>query len=138
MVSTAIALGPAGPSVIDLPAIPSYYLFAISDLDTRRDILRGFIKVHILFHATQEPVYGLGLIEELARHGYHLSPGTLYPLLHAMQQDGYLVSQEEVVGGKVRRYYRSTELGQETLRDAQSKIKELVSEVLEPLPKGDS
>ena len=113
-----------------------YYLELISKLDTKRDILRGFIKVHILFHATQEPVYGLGLIEELALHGYHLSPGTLYPLLHSMQQDGYLVSQEEIVGGKIRRYYRSTELGQETLRDAQAKIKELVSEVLEPLPGG--
>ena len=103
-------------------------------MDTRRDILGGFIKVHILFHATQEPVYGLGLIDELARHVYHLSPRTLYPLLHTMQQDGYLVSKEEVVAGKVRRYYRSTDLGQETLRDAQVKIKELVSEVLEPLP----
>lgn len=107
-------------------------------MDTKRDILRGFIKVHILFHATKEPVYGLGLIEELARHGYHLSPGTLYPLLHSMQQAGYLVSQEEVVAGKVRRYYRSTNLGQETLRDARVKIKELVSEVLEPLPGDDS
>ena len=37
-----------------------------------------------------------------------------------------------------RRYYRSTGLGQETLRDAQAKIKELVSEVLEPLPEGGS
>jgi DNA-binding PadR family transcriptional regulator len=82
-------------------------------------------------------VFGLGLIEELARHGYRLSPGTLYPLLHSMQREGYLVSQEEVVAGKVRRYYRSTNLGQETLRDAQVKMKELVSEVLEPLP-GDS
>ncbi len=107
-------------------------------MDTKRDILRGFIKVHILFHAAQEPVYGLGLIQELARHGYHLSPGTLYPLLHSMQQEGYLVSQEEVVGGKIRRYYRSTGLGQETLRDAQAKIKELVSEVLEPMPENDS
>ena len=102
-------------------------------MDTRRDILRGFIKVHILFHATQEAVYGSGLIEELGRHGYHLSPGTLYPLLHSMQEDGYLVSRQEVVGGKVRRYYRSTDLGKEALRDAQVKIKELVSEVLEPL-----
>ena len=54
-----------------------------------------------------------------------------------MQQEGYLVSQEEVVGGKIHRYYRSTGLGQESLRDAQSKIKELVSEVLEPLPEDD-
>ncbi|MDA0263407.1 MAG: PadR family transcriptional regulator [Chloroflexi bacterium] len=103
-------------------------------MDTRRDILRGFIKVHILFHATEEPVYGSGLIEELGRHGYHVSPGTLYPLLHSMQEEGYLVSQQEVVAGKARRYYRSTQLGKETLVDAQDKIRELVSEVLGPLP----
>ncbi len=107
-------------------------------MDTNRDILRGFIKVHILFHATQEPAYGPGLIEELALPGYHPSPGTLYPLLRSMRQEGCLDSQEEVVGGKIHRYYRSTGLGQETLRDAQSKIKELVSEVLEPLPEDDS
>jgi PadR family transcriptional regulator PadR len=99
-------------------------------MDTSREILRGFIKVHILFHASHEPVYGLGLIEELARHGYHLSPGTLYPILHAMERDSYLASHEEVIGGKVRRYYRATDLGQGTLREAQTKIKELVAEVL--------
>ena len=103
-------------------------------MDTSRDILKGFIKVHILFHSTQEPVYGSGLIEELGRHGYHLSRGTLYPLLHSMEKDGYLESRQEVVGGKVRRYYGSTGLGKATLKDAQVKIKELVSEVLEPLP----
>ena len=107
-------------------------------MDTRRDILRGFIKVHILVHASREAVYGLGLIEELARHGYHLSPGTLYPLLHSMQREGYLDRQEQVVGGKVRRYYRATDRGQETLRDAQARIRELVSEVLEPWPGDDS
>jgi PadR family transcriptional regulator, regulatory protein PadR len=100
-------------------------------MDTNRDILRGFIKVHILYHASREPVYGLGFIEELSRHGYHLSPGTLYPVLHSMEKYGYLISYEEVVGGKVRRYYRSTPLGLETLKDAQAKIKELVAEVLD-------
>jgi PadR family transcriptional regulator PadR len=77
-------------------------------MDNNREILRGFIKVHILFHASKEPVYGLGLIEELARHDYHLSPGTLYPILHSMEQEGYLQSYGEVVGGKIRRYYRNT------------------------------
>ncbi len=99
-------------------------------MDTGRDILRGFIKVHILFHASQEPVYGMGLIEELERHGYHLSPGTLYPLLHSMEREGYLTSYGEVVGGKVRRYYQTTPSGEQTLGEAQVKIRELVAEVL--------
>ncbi len=106
-------------------------------MDTERDILRGFIKIHILFHASHQPVYGVGLIEELARHGYHLSPGTLYPLLHSMEDEGYLNSYEEVVRGKVRRCYRATPLGQKTLREAQLKIRELVAEVLEEPPQGE-
>jgi DNA-binding PadR family transcriptional regulator len=101
-----------------------------------RDILRGFIKVHILFHASHEPVYGVGLMEELGRHGYRLSPGTLYPLLHAMEQEGYLLGYEEIVASKIRRYYRATPYGREALEEAQAKIKELVAEVLEGPPQG--
>ncbi|NMC01995.1 MAG: PadR family transcriptional regulator, partial [Chloroflexi bacterium] len=47
-----------------------------------RELFLGFVKAHILYHAGREAVYGLWLIEELARHGYELSPGTLYPILH--------------------------------------------------------
>jgi PadR family transcriptional regulator PadR len=50
------------------------------------------IRLHILYHAARAPVFGLGIIEELARHGYKLSPGTLYPLLHGMERKGYLRS----------------------------------------------
>jgi PadR family transcriptional regulator, regulatory protein PadR len=106
-------------------------------MDTNREILRGFIKVHILFHASKEPVYGLGLIEELARHAYHLSPGTLYPILHSMEQEGYLQSYGEVVGGKIRRYYRNTPRGDAALKEAQAKIRELVAEVLEEEPNSE-
>src|SRR3546814_4918270 len=49
-----------------------------------RDLLSGFVRLHILLHAADEPVYGSWIIEELAHHGYKLSPGTLYPMLHAM------------------------------------------------------
>ena len=55
-----------------------------------RDFFLGFIKIHILHHAAQEPVFGLALIRELARHGYDLSPGTLYPVLHGLESAGYL------------------------------------------------
>jgi DNA-binding PadR family transcriptional regulator len=95
-----------------------------------RDFFLGFIKIHILHHAEQEPVYGLALIQELARHGYTLSPGTLYPILHGLEKDGYLLSEERVVGGKVRKYYIITEEGSRTLVEARDKIRELVDEVL--------
>ena len=90
----------------------------------------GFVKIHILYHASKEPVYGLELIEELGRHGYRLSPGTLYPTLHRLQAEGYLSVEKRVVGGKVRKYYRATETGAAVLTEAKAKIGELVDEVL--------
>ena len=96
-----------------------------------RDFFLGFVKIHILHHAEQEPVFGLALIQELDRHGYTLSPGTLYPILHGLEKDGYLMSEERVVKGKVRKYYTITEAGSQALVEAREKIKELVGEVLD-------
>ena len=95
-----------------------------------RDFLLGFVRVHILHHAAQGPVYGLWLIEELARHGYRLSPGTLYPLLRGLEQAGYLKHYDQVVAGKRRRYYRITPAGLRALAEARARIAELVREVL--------
>ncbi len=96
-----------------------------------RDFFLGFIKIHILHHAAQEPVYGLALIQELGRHGYELGPGTLYPILHSMERAGYLVREERVVGGKVRKYYAITDEGRGALAETREKIAELVREVVE-------
>lgn len=96
-----------------------------------RDFFLGFIKVHVLHHASREPVYGVWLIEELERHDYHLSPGTLYPLLHDLAAAGYLEREDRVVGGKVRKYYKITRLGRKALVEARTKIQELVEEILD-------
>jgi PadR family transcriptional regulator, regulatory protein PadR len=96
-----------------------------------RHFFLGFVKIHILHHAAQEPVFGLALIRELARHGYELSPGTLYPVLHELERAGYLQREDRVVDGKVRKYYRATPRGRQALDDAQAKIQELVVEVLQ-------
>jgi DNA-binding PadR family transcriptional regulator len=95
-----------------------------------RHFFLGFVKIHILHHASQEPVFGLALIRELARHGYELSPGTLYPLLHELERAGYVQREDRVVEGKVRKYYRATPHGLQALDDARAKIQELVVEVL--------
>lgn len=95
-----------------------------------RDFFLGFIKIHILHHAAEEPIYGLAMIEELKRHGYDLSPGTLYPVLHGLERNGYLEREDRVVGGKVRKYYTITEAGREALSEARQQIGELVDEVL--------
>lgn len=90
----------------------------------------GFVRIHILHHACEGPIYGTGINEELARHGYNLSPGTLYPILHGLEEQGFLLSRSEVVDGKVRKYYEATAKGREALMEAKSKIVELVEEVL--------
>ena len=95
-----------------------------------RQVFLGFIKIHILHHAVGEPLYGLWLIEELSRHGYNLSPGTVYPLLHSMEEQGYLESYREVVGGRTRRHYAATTKGKKALAASRKKILELVNEVL--------
>jgi len=96
-----------------------------------REFFLGFIKVHILYHASKESVSGVGLSEELARHGYHLGPGTLYPTLHRLEKEGYLQSSASVINGKMRRYYTITAKGKKALVQAKKRIDELVKEVIE-------
>jgi PadR family transcriptional regulator, regulatory protein PadR len=96
-----------------------------------KTFLLGFIKIHILHHAAKGPIYGLWLIEELHRHGYTMSPGTLYPILHSLEKEGLLKSRERSVEGKIRRNYVSTPQGRRALKSVKRKIGELVQEVME-------
>jgi PadR family transcriptional regulator, regulatory protein PadR len=110
--------------------------------DVLRHFFGGFVRVHILHHAAQGPVWGAMIIEELRKHGYQLGPGTLYPILHHLESAGFLSAKTAVVGGKRRKNYRITRAGRTILRDARNRLRELVSEVLEdrngiPAGKGD-
>lgn len=96
-----------------------------------QDLLSGLIRLHVLHHAAEGNLYGQWMIEELARHGYRLSPGTLYPMLRSMEKKGYLTSREQRSGRSVRRIYRVTPLGREALETAREKVRELFGEVVE-------
>ncbi len=96
-----------------------------------QDLLSGLIRLHVLHHAAEGELYGQWMIEELARHGYKLSPGTLYPMLRSMEKKGYLVSEERRVGRTTRRLYRATPLGREALELARGKVRELFGEMIE-------
>src|SRR5271170_1932737 len=98
----------------------------------------GFVRMHVLYHAVKEPVFGVELMEELSRHGYDVGAGTLYPMLHQLEEAGYLSSFAEVVAGKQRKYYRATALGAAALEEAKTKLRELVSEVLHDKPPSPS
>ena len=95
-----------------------------------RDLLGGFIRLHILHHAAEGELYGQWMIEELARHGYRISPGTLYPMLRGMERKGYLTSRERRVGRSFRTLYRATPLGRRALKAARVKLRELFGEVI--------
>ena len=102
--------------------------------DITRQIFLAFMRVHLLHHAAEGPIFGLEMIEELGRHGYKVSAGTLYPILHNLEAQGLLVCTSEVVGGKVRKYYRITPKGSEVLSEVLPKVKELTGEVLHHQP----
>ncbi len=94
----------------------------------------GLIRLHLLHHAAKEPIYGLAMIEELQRHGYKISAGTLYPILHGLESKGYLTSTEERSGSAARRVYRATPAGAKALAAAKLKLRELFGELFEDDP----
>jgi PadR family transcriptional regulator PadR len=101
------------------------------DYAADRDLYSGLIRLHVLHHAVKEPIFGLGMIEELARHGYRVSPGSLYPLLHGLEKKGYLRSKNQRNGKSLRKVYRATPLGRKALMAANNKVRELFRELIE-------
>lgn len=95
----------------------------------KRKLFNAFMSLHILHHAQKEALYGSWMMEELKHHGYDVSYGTLYPLLHSLEKDGLLVSEEQIFEGKRRILYRTTPLGNESLLELQHYIRELTSEI---------
>lgn len=96
-----------------------------------KDFLLGFIKIHILHHAAHERIFGQEFRNELMRHGYDISFGTLYPIFHKLEKDGFLCSRKETVMGRVRKYYTATKKGKSILSEAKKKARELFDELHE-------
>jgi DNA-binding PadR family transcriptional regulator len=96
-----------------------------------RDLYSGLIRLHILHHAERKSIFGLAMIEELSRHGYRLSAGTLYPILHGLEAKGYLRSVRQKNGTRIRRVYQATPAGRRALAAARAKVRELFGELFE-------
>lgn len=96
-----------------------------------RFLYAGLIRLHLLHHAAHEPVYGLAMIRELGRHGYKLSPGTLYPVLHGLEKRRLLKSSRNKVGASLRRVYTVTPAGRRALATARTKVRELFGELFD-------
>lgn len=99
--------------------------------DIEREFLLPFWKLHILHHAGEEPVVGQWMLRELSRHGYEVSPGTLYPLLARMEERGWLRARVDPRGGRrARREYTLTPKGQAVLAFLRQQVVELHREVV--------
>lgn len=97
----------------------------------KKKILLGFIQVHILHHACEKQgIYGVQMIEELSRHGYKISPGTLYPILHHMKKDEMIEMNKININGKIRKIYKITKKGKQILDELKRFITELYQEVI--------
>ena len=94
-----------------------------------QDLLSGFVRMHILHHAAEGDIYGQWMIDELAHHGYKMSAGTLYPMLHGMEQKGYLKSHKKRSGKTYRRFYRATPKGRKALAVVRTRLDQLFNEV---------
>ena len=106
--------------------------------DPHNDLYSGLIRLHILHHACEGEIFGLWMIEELGRHGYKLSPGTLYPLLHSLENRGLLVSKEKLAGGRYRKLYKATAAGRRAMVSAKEKVQQLFGELFEHSPRNQS
>ena len=107
----------------------------ISVKSQNREIFYGLIRIHVLVHASKEPIFGLAMKEELEHHGYRIGPGTLYPLLHGLERFGLLTSRIDKVDGGRRRVYRITPAGRRALEKAKEKVDELHHELHEKHPR---
>jgi PadR family transcriptional regulator, regulatory protein PadR len=103
--------------------------------DQQQQLFFGLIRIHVLVHASHEPIFGLAMMEELAHHGYRIGPGTLYPLLHGLERSGLLKSIVRNVGGHSRRVYTITSAGKKALDKARTKVDELHHELHEEHPR---
>jgi DNA-binding PadR family transcriptional regulator len=91
----------------------------------------GLIPLHVMYHAVEGEIFGQGMIDELRRHGYRIGPGTLYPMLHRLEERGYLRVREVRNGRVMRRYYQATPKGRAALKAVMPQVRELFEEVIE-------
>ena len=96
-----------------------------------QELYIGLVRLHVLHHAAEGPIFGLGIIGELGRHGYRLGPGTIYPLLHSMERRGWLEVRIEIVQGRRRKIYTATAEGRRAIKLARLRVRELYDEMFE-------
>jgi len=101
----------------------------MSSIVDDRDLYGGLVRLHVLHHAGEKPLYGHWMIGELRCHGYQIGPGTMYPLLRGLERKGYLLAKRERSGSRYRNVYRITPNGRRALNLAKQRVQELFGEL---------
>lgn len=133
LLSSRFLTGPKIASNFDSEIRWICFLDLADHANEHQQLITGMIRLHILHHAARQSVYGHWMIEELHRHGYRVSAGTVYPLLHGLQRQGYLTAKSERARGRSRRMYRATTKGRRALEQTKGKIRELSKELIKEL-----
>ena len=102
-----------------------------------KNLMSGSTTLLVLSLLRREEMYGYQMITELARrsdHTFELKEGTLYPILHALEEKNYVTAHEkEASTGRKRKYYRITKKGLHALEEKQmewNRFTEMVNAVV--------
>lgn len=93
-------------------------------MELEKSLVSGSMALLVLKLLEDGDKYGYQMIEELKRRSndtFHLKAGTLYPLLHSLEEKGLVTAHEgEAAAGKPRRYYHLTKEGGAALREKEA------------------
>lgn len=101
-----------------------------------KSLLSGSTGMLILRLLEDKDMYGYEMIEKLrskSNNVFELKAGTLYPLLHSMEEKAWLTAYEQEAGGKMRKYYHLTREGKKQLKAKKEEWKEYSSAVVNVL-----
>ena len=88
-----------------------------------KSLLSGSNGLLILKLLESGDMYGYQIIEELSKRSnktFELKAGTLYPLLHTLEEKGWVRAYDASANGRIRRYYQLTRDGKEALREKET------------------
>jgi DNA-binding PadR family transcriptional regulator len=91
---------------------------------------KGMVKLVVLHQASVGPIYGDRLSKYLRGHGYEISPGSLYPLLHSFERGDLLQSRLKVYKGRTPKYYEITVSGKSCLNELRQQLAGIVRGVI--------
>jgi len=94
--------------------------------------MKGSTTLLILNLLDKENLYGYQLIKKLSEESeniFNLKEGTLYPILHGLEEKGFISSYWDATSGKKRKYYSITKQGKKQLKESKEEWKVFSSAV---------